>query len=135
MGRSLEVVLEDGDVVHCLDSNLASCTQVDDMAIYPKCKWRSRGTWSQLYKHRGLLLDLMKLSKGMQLRQKPFEAQVAKFLKLVSINFKSQQAEDLAYRVRMMVKDVIEAKHHGRVPGPRYESMLGVLNYIPEKVL
>ena len=72
-GRIPETNLADDVAQGIYEQNIgmvSASTSLDGIVKYPNLNFKHRGKWSELYVHRGLLLELFRSSSGLLLRQK-----------------------------------------------------------------
>ena len=130
MGRIPEVTLPDGKIQLVLEANIPEGIEVAAMCPYGTLKWRARGLWPDLYKNRGVLADIFKLSGGGLVHQVSLTKQICCWLDRLQPpkKYSPQDAEDLCFRIRIQMSHLRDHAVQKRRPPARFQMLQGVMS-------
>ena len=131
-GRLAEVDLDDGVAMTVFENNISlkGIKKASHLVPYSQVNIRRRGPWSELFKHRALLLEMFRASRGYLCRQVKLQQQVSQYLTNGLVDHDDDDAEKLTYRIRVQMSHLRDHRVHGRRPSVRYRMLKCVLDMI-----
>ena len=128
-GRIVEV---SANVLPILKAELHPSLSLPAMSPYPHCDFRRRILWPDAHRNRTLLQALFKATKGHLLRQTCLHAAVCEFARSETVKSDDVQKESeaVAYRIRVQMSALRDAKANDRSPPARYVALQALLDEI-----
>ena len=121
-GRVAEVDLAVEAAHRIFDEHVQIGATVETLWFYEPLDFRRRCRWEKISPHRATLLSLFQASGGYLLHQTSMESQVFSWMSRHSIG-SQYDASQCAYRLRVMMSHLRDAKINSRNPPMRYDSL------------
>ena len=121
-GRVGEVDLAVEAAHRIFDEHVQIGATVENLWFYEPLDFRRRCRWEKISPHRATLLSLFQASGGYLLHQTSMESQVFSWMSRHSIG-SQYDASQCAYRLRVMMSHLRDAKINSRNPPMRYDSL------------
>ena len=129
-GRVGEVDLVVEAAHRIFDEHVQIGATVKTLWFYEPLDFRRRCHWDKISPHRATLLSLFQASSGHLIHQTSLEGQVFSWMSRHDLKGSQHDAAKCAYRLRVMMSHLRDAKLNARTPPMRYDSLRCITDII-----